>query len=69
MIRARAVLVATLATVAALATASAGWADATGAPPTTNNNNRSQVCHFYPGALVSNQNGSHGTPDLEVCGF
>jgi hypothetical protein len=69
MTRARIALIAVLATLAALALAGGGWADANGAPPSTNDNNRSQVCHFYPGALVFNQNGSHGTPGLVVCGF
>jgi hypothetical protein len=68
MIRARLALAVLVATLAGLGTAGSGWADVSGIPPIQNNNNQTQVCHAYPGAVAFNKNGPHGTPEL-VCGF
>ena len=65
MLRRRIAIVGAAVIVAGLSAAPAGWADNTGPPKPlrSGHSGDATVCHDYPGALVFNKNGSHGSPD------
>ena len=64
MLRRRIALAGTVLVVASLGAAPAAWAKNSGTPKPvlSGNPDGTVVCHAYPGAIVNNKNGVHGTP-------
>jgi len=68
MFRRRIAIVGSAAVIAGLGTASGAWANNSGPPqPSFNDNEQTLVCHGYPGAFVDNRHGTAGTPDTIYC--